>query len=60
MFVLTLSEFTLSFSHCNLIKSFSYLAVMTPTEELLNPGKVSKYVWDIVVSVPSKSMITSL
>ena len=32
---------TLSFSHCNLIKLFSNLAVITPTDELLKPNEVS-------------------
>ena len=32
---------TLSFSHCNLIKSFSNLAVITPTTLLLNSDETS-------------------
>ena len=60
MFALTSSGFNLSFSHCNLIKLFSNLAVITPTDELLKPNEVSIYVWEVVVFVPSKSTITSL
>ena len=60
MFALTSSVLTLSFSHCNFIKSFSNLAVITPTTLLLNPDCVSTYVSAIVVSTPSKSTTTSL
>ena len=60
IFALTSRVLTLSFSHCNLIKSFSNLAVITPTALLLNPDCVSTYVSAIVVSTPSKSTITSL
>ena len=57
-FALTSSGFTLSFSHCSLIKLFSNLAVITPTDELLNPKEVSIYVCVVVVLVPSKSTLT--
>ena len=43
MFALTSRILTLSFSHCNLTKLFSTLAVMTPTALLLNPDFVSTY-----------------
>ena len=41
IFALTSKVLTLSFSICNLIKSFSNLAVTTPTILLLNPDLVS-------------------
>ena len=60
IFALTSSVLTLSFRHCNLTKLFSNFAVITPTTLLLNSVFVSIYVSAIVVSVPSKSTITSL
>ena len=60
MFALTSRTFTLSFSHCNLIKSFSNLAVTIPTELLLKPDCVSIYDSVIVTFVPSKSTNISL
>ena len=57
---LTSNGLILSFSICNFTKLFSTFAVMIPTILLLNPDVVSTYVSAIVVSVPSKSTITSL
>ena len=57
---LTSNGLILSFSICNFTKLFSTFAVIIPTTLLLNPDVVSTYVSAIVVSVPSKSIITSL
>ena len=59
-FVLTSNGLTLSFSINNFTKLFSTFAVIIPTTLLLIPDVVSTYVSAIVVSVPSKSTITSL
>ena len=60
IFALKSRVVTLSFSICSFTKLFSTLAVIIPTILLLNPEVVSTYVSAIVVSVPSKSTITSL
>ena len=60
MLDLTLSISLVKFSTCNLTRLFSNLAVIMPTADWLAPFSVSIYVWAVVVSVPSKSTITSL
>ena len=60
IFVLASSPFPVLSLICNLIKSFSNFAVIIPTALWLLDNFLSTYIWEIDVSVPSKSTITSL